>query len=58
MEDAKTWAKMYMAFGIGTVFGAIVATLVSYLVFQISIGELDKAELLGIQECLIERLDE
>ena len=58
MEDIKNWAKRYLAFGLGTVFGAVVASTTSYFVFQISMGKLDQAELLGIQSCLIERLNE
>ena len=58
MDELKKWAKKYIEFGLGTIFGAIVASLTSYFVFQIAGGELESAELLNIQQCLIERLNE
>ena len=46
----------YAGFAVGTIFGAIVATLTSYVVFTISLGEMENAKLMGIQDCLIEKL--
>ena len=48
----------YAGFAIGVIFGAIVATLTSYNIFKIAVGEIDSATIFGIQDCLIEKLDE
>tara|TARA_R110000796_G_scaffold251357_1_gene382519 strand:- start:130 stop:342 length:213 start_codon:yes stop_codon:yes gene_type:complete len=48
----------YAGFTIGVIFGAIVATLTSYNIFKIAVGEIDSATIFGIQDCLIEKLDE
>ena len=47
-----------MGFAVGTIFGAIVATLTSYYVFSIALGDPDAATIFGIQDCLIERINE
>ena len=41
-----------------TIFGAIIATLTSYIVFTIAGGEIKHAEYLQIKECLVEKLNE
>jgi hypothetical protein len=56
MKWVKQMGASYMGFAVGTIFGAIVATLTSYVVFTISFGEMENAKLMGIQDCLIEKL--
>ena len=46
----------YIGFAMGVVFGAIVATLTSYYIFETALGSPDAASVLQIQECLQERL--
>ncbi len=58
MEEFKKWVKKYLEFGLGTIFGAIIATLTSYSIFAISGGDLNQAEFLQIKECLVEKLNE
>ena len=48
----------YIGFAVGVIFGAIVATLTSYIVFTITLGDLDSARVLQIQDCLLERINE
>tara|TARA_R110000787_G_scaffold88051_1_gene187148 strand:- start:413 stop:598 length:186 start_codon:yes stop_codon:yes gene_type:complete len=47
----------YAGFAIGVIFGAIVATLTSYYVFEAALGEPSAARVLQIQDCLIEKLN-
>ena len=54
----KKLGAAYTGFAIGVIFGAIVATLTSYSVFTISLGGIDQANFLGIQDCLTEKLSE
>ena len=46
----------YIGFAMGVVFGAIVATLTSYYIFETALGSPDAASILQIQECLQERI--
>tara|TARA_R110000751_G_scaffold220833_1_gene323441 strand:+ start:48 stop:218 length:171 start_codon:yes stop_codon:yes gene_type:complete len=46
----------YIAFGLGVIFGATIATLTSYYVFQASLGNPEAAKVLQIQECLQEKI--
>ena len=46
----------YLAFGIGVIFGAIIATLTSYYVFEAALGSPDASRILQIQDCLEERI--
>jgi len=48
----------YLGFAIGVVFGAIVATTTSYSIFKIAGGDLEAAQMLQIQNCLLERINE
>jgi high-affinity Fe2+/Pb2+ permease len=57
MQEIKMWMKKYLEFGLGTIFGAIVATVTTYVVFQIAGGDIDQARFLQIQECLVEKLE-
>jgi hypothetical protein len=57
MQEIKVWIKKYLEFGLGTVFGAIVATITTYVMFQIAGGDIDQAKFLQIQDCLVEKLE-
>jgi len=46
----------YLAFGLGVIFGAIIATLTSYYIFEAALGSPDAAKILQIEECLEERV--
>ena len=46
----------YLAFGVGVIFGSIIATLTSYYIFEAALGNPDAANILQIQECLKERI--
>lgn len=52
----KKLGSAYIGFIAGLVFGAVVATLTSVQVFSLLGGDLDSANALGIQQCLIEKL--
>ena len=54
--DIKKLGAGYIGFATGVVFGAIVATLTSYYIFETALGSPDAASILQIQECLQERL--
>ena len=58
MLSIKKIGTSYIGFAVGTIFGSIVATLTSYYVFSIALGEPDAATIYGIQDCLIERINE
>tara|TARA_R100000005_G_C4946137_1_gene168591 strand:- start:528 stop:704 length:177 start_codon:yes stop_codon:yes gene_type:complete len=58
MSWMKELGSSYMGFAVGTIFGAIIATLTSYYVFSIALGDPDAEVLFGIQDCLEERLNE
>ena len=47
----------YIGFATGVVFGAIVATLTSYYIFEAALGSPDAGRILQIQECLQERIN-
>ena len=46
----------YLAFGVGVIFGSIIATLTSYYIFEAAQGNADAAKILQIQECLREKV--
>ena len=46
----------YLAFGLGVIFGAIIATLTSYYIFEAALGSPDAANILQIEDCLRERI--
>jgi len=46
----------YLAFGVGVIFGAIIATLTSYYIFEAALGSPDAAKMLQIEKCLEERV--
>tara|TARA_R100000908_G_C3602343_1_gene56688 strand:+ start:74 stop:259 length:186 start_codon:yes stop_codon:yes gene_type:complete len=53
----KKLGSGYVGFAIGVIFGAIVATLTSYYVFEAALGSPDAARVFQIQECLVEKLN-
>ena len=54
--NIKNLGAGYLGFAMGVVFGAIVATLTSYYIFETALGSPDAASVLQIRECLQERL--
>jgi len=46
----------YLACGLGVIFGAIIATLTSYYIFEAALGSPDAVKMLQIEECLEERV--
>jgi len=46
----------YLGFGIGVIFGAIIATLTSYYIFEAAMGSPNAAKILQIQDCLQEKV--
>tara|TARA_R100001463_G_scaffold85007_1_gene139819 strand:- start:316 stop:486 length:171 start_codon:yes stop_codon:yes gene_type:complete len=46
----------YLAFGAGVIFGAIIATLTSYYIFEAALGSPEAANILQIEDCLRERI--
>jgi len=45
----------YIVFGFGTVFGAVIASIVTGLIMSTAYGIPDGAKILKIQDCLEER---
>ena len=58
MKYIRNVGSGYIGFGLGVIFGAIVATLTSYIIFAMAGGDMTQAEYLQIRDCLIERLNE
>jgi hypothetical protein len=46
----------YITFGFGVIFGAVIATLTSYYIFEAALGSPDAANILQIEKCLKERI--
>lgn len=57
MKYLKAFIKKYIEFTVGTIFGATVATITSYFVFAVVVGDVDVLRLLNIQACLLERIE-
>ena len=53
----KKIGATYVAFGLGTIFGSIIASIIGTLIYQITTGNKDAAKILQITECLEERVD-
>tara|TARA_R110002124_G_scaffold89937_9_gene229789 strand:+ start:2751 stop:2927 length:177 start_codon:yes stop_codon:yes gene_type:complete len=58
MKLFKLFIKSYLVFGLGVVFGAVVATLVTYSIMTFAYGSPDAAKIFQIKECLEERVNE
>ncbi len=57
MSFLKTFIKKYIEFTVGTILGASVATVTSFFVFSVAMGDIDALKLLKIQNCLITRIE-
>ncbi len=53
----KKVGASYIAFGIGTIFGSVIASVIGTLIYQIVSGNEDAAKILQITECLEERVE-
>jgi hypothetical protein len=53
----KKAGAAYIAFGIGTIFGSIIASIMGTLIYQVVTGNKDAAKILQITECLEERAE-
>ena len=53
----KKLSTGYLAFGMGVIFGAIVATLTSYYIFEAALGKPEAAKILQIQDCIQEKIN-
>ena len=53
----KKLGASYIAFGLGTIFGSIVASVVGTMIYQVVTGNKDAAKILQITECLEERAE-
>ena len=53
----KKLGASYIAFGLGTIFGSIVASVVGTMIYQVINGNEDAAKILQITECLEERVE-
>mgnify|MGYP001190741512 FL=1 len=53
----KKLGSGYVGFAIGVIFGAVVATLTSYYVFETALGSPDAGKIFQIQDCLIEKIN-
>tara|TARA_R110002020_G_scaffold251908_3_gene465711 strand:+ start:2599 stop:2784 length:186 start_codon:yes stop_codon:yes gene_type:complete len=51
----KKFIVGYVMFGLGTVFGAIVASIVTWSIMSAAYGIPDAGQILKIQDCLEER---
>jgi hypothetical protein len=58
MRLFKKLIKNYLFFGVGVIFGSVIATFVTYAVFSISHGTPSATRVLQIQECLREKINE
>ena len=56
MSWIKEMGSSYLGFAIGTIFGAVIATLTSYYIFEAALGSPDAANILQIQDCLRENV--
>jgi hypothetical protein len=50
--------KKYLLFGAGVAFGAVIATVTTYLVMSVCYGIPEASKILEIQECLQEKINE
>ena len=57
LEKFRKVGVRYIAFGLGTIFGSIIASIVGTLIYQVVSGNEHAAEILKITECLEERAE-
>ncbi len=53
----KKAGAAYVAFGVGTIFGSIIASIMGTLIYQVVTGNKDAERILQITECLEERAE-
>ena len=53
----KKIGAVYLAFGAGTIFGSIIASIMGTMIYQVITGNQDAAKILQITECLEERAE-
>ena len=53
----KKIGTTYVAFGLGTIFGSIIASIIGTLIYQVTAGNEHAAKILQITECLEERVE-
>ena len=53
----KKLGASYIAFGLGTIFGSIIASVMGTMIYQVVNGNEDAAKILQITECLEERVE-
>ena len=53
----KKIGAVYLAFGAGTIFGSIIASIMGTMIYQVVNGNKDAARILQITECLEERVE-
>ena len=53
----KKIGAVYLAFGAGTIFGSIIASIMGTVIYQVVTGNQDAAKILQITECLEERAE-
>ena len=53
----KKIGAAYVAFGAGTIFGSIIASIMGTMIYQVVTGNQDAAKILQITECLEERAE-
>jgi len=51
----KKIGAVYIAFGAGTIFGSIIASIMGTMIYQVVTGNKDATRILQITECLEER---
>ena len=54
----KKIIKSYLVFGLGMLFGAVIASVVSWAIMSITHGNPDLEKFLDVRECLEERIYE
>ena len=54
-DKFKKIGAVYAAFGIGTIFGSIIASIMGTMIYQVVTGNKDATRILQITECLEER---
>jgi len=53
----KKLGAVYLAFGAGTIFGSIIASIMGTMIYQVVTENQDAAKILQITECLEERAE-
>lgn len=54
----KKIIKYYLVFGLGVLFGAVIASVVSWTIMSITHGNPDLEKFLDVRECLKEKINE